>query len=397
MDVPAAAAASNPAVLGATVVSSQVGTSGRGARARAARVVAALNDQQSAHKRFTSSALSALALCGAVCGARAALAAGATEPIRIEYHAEAGCPSADDFNAQVFRRTTSARLAPSGDFARTFVVTIGRRGGSLVGSLVVRQADGTTESREVAGPDCREVATVLALATALAIDPQASLTPAPEPAPSEKPPETPRAPEPRADVNPEPVEPSEPSGPEHRTPWSLALGPTLEGGITPGIAYGGSAGFGWRAAHADDPISAVGVDLTFLHSPRHMVGATPPATGGGSASFQLVYAAPTLCSVVLAWEDVSGIAPCVGAELGAVTGWGAGLPHSSTRSRAWAAFDLGLRLHQALGSSFFVEGDVSAVLPITRWTYVFREPDTNIFNVPSAAVTGALRLGARLW
>jgi hypothetical protein len=358
--------------------------------------VVALNEKQSARKRFASSALAALALGGAACVARAALAAGATEPIRIEYHADAGCPSADDFNAQVFRRTTSARLATSGDFARTFVVTIGRRGGSLVGSLVVRQADGTTESREVAGPDCGEVSTVLALATALAIDPQASLAPAPEPAPSEKPPEPPSSPEPHADVTPEP-EPPEPSGLERRAPWTASLGPTLEGGITPGIAYGGSAGFGWRAAHADDPISAVGVELTFLRSPKHAVGATTPATGGASASFQLVYAAPTLCSVVLAWQDVSGIAPCVGAELGAVTGWGAGLPHASTRSRAWVAFDLGLRLHQALGTTWFVEGDVSAVLPITRWTYVFREPDTAIFKVPSAAVNGALRLGAWLW
>lgn len=357
----------------------------------------ALNEKQSAHKRFASSALAALVLSGAVCVGRAALAAGATEPIRIEYHAEAGCPSADDFNAQVFRRTTSARLAPNGDFARTFVVSIGRRGGALVGSLVVRQADGTTESREVAGPDCSEVATVLALATALAIDPQASLAPAPEPAPSEKPPEPPKAPEPHPDVPPEPAEPTEPGGVERRAPFTAVLGPTLEGGITPRIAYGGSAGFGWRAAHADNPISAVDVELTVLRSPKHLVGATPPATGGGSASFQLVYAAPTLCSVVLAWQDVSGIAPCVGAELGAVTGWGAGLPHSSTRSRAWAAFDLGLRLHQALGSTWFVEGDVSAVLPITRWTYVFREPNTDIFKVPSAAVNGALRLGARLW
>ncbi len=79
-----------------------------------------------------------------------------------------------------------------------------------------------------------------------------------------------------------------------------------------------------------------------------------------------------------------------------MTGWGSNLPHSSTRSRAWASFDLGLRLHQALGATWFVEGDLSAVLPITRWTYVFREPDIQIFRVPSAAVNGGLRLGARL-
>ena len=371
------------------------GGSVRCVRSRVARVVVALNQKQSARKGFASSALATLVMGGAACVARVALGAGATEPIRIEYHAEAGCPSADDFNAQVFRRTTSARLATSEDLARTFVVSIARRGGSLVGSLVVRQADGTTESREVAGPDCGEVATVLALATALAIDPQASLAPAPEP--SAKPPEPVKPPEPHPEVTSEPAEPAQPSDFERPAHFSASLGPTLEGGVTPRLAYGGSAGFGWRAAHGGDPISALGVELTFLRSPKHVVGAASPATGVASASFQLAYAEPTLCSVVLAWQDVSGIAPCVGAELGVATGWGAGLPHSTTRSRAWVAVDLGLRLHQALGPTWFVEGDVSAVLPITRWTYVFRRPDTDIFRVPSAAVYGAFRLGARLW
>lgn len=348
----------------------------------------AVNKTNSARSRLGASAACLLAVAGALCVARPLHAAGETEPIRIEYHAELGCPSADDFNAQVFRRTTSARLATSGDFARTFVVNIARHGGSLVGSLVVRQADGTTESREVAGPDCREVATVLALATALAIDPKASLAPEPATAPEKAPEPPPRAPELRP--SPEPSEPSEPSGPEANASWIVALGPTLEGGVTPGAAYGGSVGFGWRAAQADDPVSALGVDLTFLRSPKH-------AVGSASSSFQLVYAQPTLCSVVLAWQAVSGIAPCIGGEIGAVTGWGADLPHATTRSRAWVAFDLGLRVHQALGSAWFVEGYVSAVLPITRYTYVFRQPDTEIFRVPSAAVNGSLRLGVRLW
>jgi len=353
--------------------------------------VVALNEQKTARAGLRASAVRAVAVGGALCVARAALGAGATEPIRIEYHAELGCPSADDFNAQVFRRTTSARLATNDDFARTFVVTIGRRGASLVGSLVVRQADGTTESREVAGPDCGEVATVLALATALAIDPQASVAPAPAPPPSAEP-EPPRPVEPpHTEVVPEPAEPSEPSAPEARAPWVLVFGPTVEGGVTPRVAYGGSVGFGWRGGDADDPVSALGVELTLLRPPKHEVVAN------ADSSFQLFYAQPTLCSVVLAWQGVSGIAPCLSGEFGVVTGWGSNLPHATTRSRLWAAFDLGLRLHQALGAVWFVEGDVSAVLPVTRYTYVFREPDTEIFKVPSAAVNGGVRLGARLW
>ena len=323
---------------------------------------------------------------GAASAPRWAFAVDATEPIRIEYHAEVGCPSGYAFNAQVFRRTTSARLATGGDNARTFIVSIERRGNGLVGSLVVRQTDGTTESREVAGPDCGEVSKVLALATALAIDPQASLAPALEEA---APPPAPEPPKPAPPTAPPPAEPP-PRADGERAPWVVALGPTLEGGVTPQPAYGGSVGFGWRSPSGLGALSALGVEATFLKPPSHRVGTA-------RSSFQLLYARPELCSVGLEWHEESGVAPCLGAELGAVTGWGSDIAQADSRTRFWATVDMGLRLHQALGSVWFVEAELSVVLPITRYHYVFREPDTRIFVVPSAAAVGALRVGARLW
>jgi len=328
-----------------------------------------------------------LVVAGALGASRSALAADATEPIRIDYRAEVGCPSAYAFNAQVFRRTASARLATGGDTARTFIVSIERRGNTLVGSLVVRQSDGTTESREVAGPDCGEVAKVLALATALAIDPQASLAPPSEV--SEPPPPEPLKPEPVTPREPAPREP-EPSTDDDRAPWVVALGPTLEGGVTPRLAYGASAGIGWRSPSGRGALSALGVELTFVKPPSYQVGTA-------RTSFQLLYARPELCSVALKWYAESGIAPCLGGEVGAVTGWGSDIPRAESRSRLWATVDMGLRLHQALGSAWFVEVEASVVLPITRYHYVFREPDTRIFVVPSAAVVGGVRVGARLW
>jgi hypothetical protein len=334
--------------------------------------------------RLRSGLVGTLIVAGALCGSRSGFAAAATEPIRIEYHAELGCPSADQFSTQVFRRTSSARLATSADLARTFVVTIERRGNSLVGSLVVRQADGTTESREVAGPDCGEVATVLALATALAIDPEASLAPEPE-APR------PKAPEPPAPEPPHPEKtspPPEPAAAAPRAPWIVAIGPTLQGGIAPGIAYGGSAEFGWRPPRGG-ALSAVSAEFTFLRAPTEPVGSA-------SASFQFVYGKPAVCSAALEWQPESGVAACLGAELGAVTGWGSNIARSTTRSRFWGAADLGLRVHQALGSAWFVELDGSVVFPVTRYEYVFRNPDTSIFIVPSVGASGTLRVGARL-
>jgi hypothetical protein len=328
--------------------------------------------------------LEAPLVVGALCFARLAGAREATEPIRIEYRAEAGCPSADEFNDQVFRRTASARLATSGELSRTFVVSIERHGSGLQGSLVVRQADGTTESREVAGPECSEVAKVLALATALAIDPEASLAPNPEPS-------APR-PEPAAPVVPEHAEttraPHETSGEPSAHAWVVTLGPVIEAAITPRPAYGGSVGVGWRAPHGLGALSAAGVDVTYLRAPTHAVGTA-------AASFQFLYARPALCAVSLDWQLESGIAPCLSAEIGAVTGAGSNITHASTRSRVWATVDPALELHQALGAGFFAEAVLAAVLPVTRYQYVFREPTTHVYTVPGAAVYGALRLGVR--
>jgi len=314
--------------------------------------------------------------------------ADATEPIRIEYRAEAGCPSADEFNRQVFRRTSSARLATSGDTARTFIVNIERRGNRLAGNLVIRQADGTTESREVAGPGCKEVATVLALATALAIDPQASLAPEPE---------AERAPEPE----PPPVElvasppsdaPAKVPPPNDREPmaaaWIIGVGPALEAAIAPRVAFGGSLELAWRP-RGRGPVSSVGVETIYLRTPVH-------EGAGASSAFQFVYAKPSACSVALGWQKGSGLAPCVGVELGAVTGSGSDIPHTSTRTRVWSAVDLGLRLFQTLGESWFLAAEGTVVLPITRYKFVFLNPDTPVYSVPAAAAGASLRFGVRL-
>jgi hypothetical protein len=313
----------------------------------------------------------------------------ATEAIRIDYHAEPGCPSAEEFSRQVFERTSSARLAREGDTARTFVVVIARRSAGLTGSLVVRETDGSTASREVVGPDCSEVATVLALATALAIDPEASLVTHPEEKPAPPPPPPAPAPAARAPVAPEP-EPESGTAPA----WGprafvVTLGPSAEFRVTPRAAFGGSIGAGFRPTEKM-ALSALSAEVTLLRSPR-------ASLGGAYSEYQLFYVRPTACAFALTWAGDSGIAPCLGGELGAVRGWGRQLPNPATRSRAWVTVDVSARVDQSLGDTWFVEGDAGIVLPITRWHYVFREPDTSIFAVPALAATFTLRAGARIW
>jgi hypothetical protein len=321
-------------------------------------------------------------------GEAVAQAGAATEPIRIEYHAEPGCPSADEFNTQVFRRTASARLATSGDTARTFIVSIGRRGHGLTGSLFIRQADGTTESREVAGPDCGEVAKVLALATALAIDPQASLSVEPDSDRAPPPPLTPPPTEPAPPhAAPPPAAPEPPQGPG--APWLVAAGPSLEAAVAPSVAFGGTLEFGWRPRRIG-PISTAGLELTYLRTAEHH-------TQTAKSVFQYYYVRPALCSLALRWEEESGIAPCAGLEFGAVTGTGSHVPVASSHTRLWAAGDLGLRLFQALGRQWFFELDGGIVLPFTRYDYLFTDPETHVYSVPGVASAVSMRVGARLW
>ena len=88
--------------------------------------------------------------------------------------------------------------------------------------------------------------------------------------------------------------------------------------------------------------------------------------------------------------------PCLGAELGALTGTGADLPNATSETRFWAAGDVRLRVRLEPKEAWFVELAGALVLPLTRYTFVFREPDTRIYEVPWLGAAAGLRLGFRL-
>jgi hypothetical protein len=88
--------------------------------------------------------------------------------------------------------------------------------------------------------------------------------------------------------------------------------------------------------------------------------------------------------------------PCLGVELGAVTGTGAELPNATTETRFWAAGDVRLRARVEPSETWFVEVAGALVLPFTRYTFVFREPETQIYEVPWLGAAAGLRLGLRL-
>jgi hypothetical protein len=124
--------------------------------------------------------------------------------------------------------------------------------------------------------------------------------------------------------------------------------------------------------------------------------AAPPAeVSGATAAFQFYSARPRLCAFALGSADGLALAPCLGVELGAVTGEGSNLPNESTRSRFWSSVDVLARLSVALGYVFFLEVEGGLGLPLTRYEFVFRNPDTEVHRVPAGTGLLGARIGVR--
>jgi hypothetical protein len=315
------------------------------------------------------------------------------EPIRLEYAGAPECPASADFARGVFGRTTRARPAEASESsARTFVVTITKSGSRFVGSLVVREADGKTSAREVTGADCETVSEALALATSLAIDPNASLAPpaSPSDAPSDgAPPSAPSEPVP---APPPPREPDAlaPEAPPSEWNTMAALGPSAATGIAPRLALGGSLSAGRGRRTPDRALSSFGVELVVL-------GSLSDSVGTASSRFWFVFVRPELCTLGATFGPSVALLPCLGLELGTVTGVGTDIEDAATRTRFWAGADAKLALRVDLSEPWFVEASGGVVAPFVRYEFVFRDPDTSVHTIPALGATFGVKLGRRFF
>jgi len=318
-----------------------------------------------------------------------------TEPIRLEYTAPSGCPDASDFSRRVFERTSKARPAGDAEPARTFVVAIEPAAAGMQGSLVVRQDGMSTVARSVSGKNCDEVARALALATSLAIDPEAALG-VPESQGADKSGTVagasantlePRREDPEhAADEPPTTKPTSPVRNDRRA--ALLVGPSAAFGPSPNPAFGASAAFEWSSPSPVMLPSALGLELTVLTSAEHSVA-------GAGSSFDFVFARPYVCTLGLALGAKFGIVPCIGAELGAVIASGSEIASPATETRFWAAGELALRFDIALSDDWFADATASLVLPFSRYQFVFRTPETSIYDVPAVTAAFGLRIGRR--
>jgi hypothetical protein len=313
------------------------------------------------------------------------LARAETEAIRVEYEGAPGCPGSSEFLGQVFRRTSSARLVPESESARTFVIVIEKTASGVVGSLVIHETNGTTVARKVTGASCDDVAGVLALATALAIDPNAALVADDRRA---EPTVVERAEKRTPVAAPRALPPPTREGEAPPFSYGAAIGPSLMALVTPRVAVGGSvAVHAFRTDRA--ALASLGATVSFLR-------ALDSRVGSARISHQLAITRPEACLLALGSLDDVALMPCLGVELGAVTAWSSNLAVAERRTRFWATADSIVRLRIVPSVGWFLSLDASLVLPITRWSFVVRDPTTRVHTVPPIAAAGSAMVGLSL-
>jgi hypothetical protein len=334
------------------------------------------------------------------------------EPILLEYRADEGCPSSTQFERMVFKRTHSARPARSDERARVFTISLRQAGTRVQGSLTVRDGDQSLV-RRVTGNSCKELASVLALATALAIDPLAEISPEVEGTdPDALDPGTDPAAPPGTQAGtqssaqsetqpgnqqastatdssapltdtPLPYDPPDalPSAPIETT-FALSLGPELEWAATPNVAFGPSLGV---ELHAPALGWTLGVGLSALLTADERVS-------DADTNFRLFAARVQTCGLALRWHDTVQGGPCLGLQLGDLNASSSRIPFPEEVHKFWATIGVHFRVLVALDEHWHLHADVGPNLVLTQYRFTIEDPTTRIFEQGLWTGTGRLML-----
>ncbi|WP_437757023.1 hypothetical protein [Sorangium sp. So ce1389] len=298
-------------------------------------------------------------------------------PLRIEYRAEAGCPTEAEFRAHVGARLR--RQMGEAEAASAYVVTIDERDGRFTGRLGVRAADGAASDRDVAGATCDDVVAALAVVTALAIDSQAADAAAGAAAPAPSAPAsaaagadatgattvastvTASAPARAAPAPPPPTGSgrARPPGPATDVATHLTLGAQLLAGEMIGAPSLGARLF------AEPPLAAMDNGVGPLRFGAHVEASSDVPAAGGSASFLLAAVAADACPVGAALGALR-LAPCARVEGGLVAASRRGAAPARSATRGWLALALPLRARLPVWGPFLLDAEAGARMPLLR-------------------------------
>ncbi|MGK3996968.1 hypothetical protein [Sorangium sp. So ce1024] len=291
-------------------------------------------------------------------------------PLRVEYRAEAGCPTEADFRDRVVARLR--RPLGEADAASAYVVTIEERDGRFAGRLGVRAADGAAFDRDVAGDTCDDVVAALAVVTALAIDARAAEAPAtavaPAAAASASAAAAPRPPVAGARGRPSAAPPTNAPSPAPPVP-----APPPAEDATTRLTLGAQLLFGQRSGQrslgarlfAEPPVAAPdhGIGPLRFHADLETSSGVPAADG--SASSWLAAVAADACPLGATFGALH-LAPCarVGGGLHSASRRGDAPARSATRG--WLAIALPVRARLPLWGPLVLDAEAGVRVPLLR-------------------------------
>jgi hypothetical protein len=332
-------------------------------------------------------------------------------PVRIDYEAHEGCPSAEAFLEEITWRTSRARRAAESEEALSVRVRITRARDVSRGRITLGEG-GDLRARDVNGPTCDEVVAALALITALKIDPQASLAPRPPAAEprssdvagpsSDSSPPPPLSPptETRTVVLPAqsvPVRvplrpqisarstPAPPPAPALALRWTLGVHASVAFAVAPRALFGGGPFVELRVA------SGLGTSFRLA---AEVASTGTVELGPGGALFTLGIGRLDSCPAFLRPTRWLALAPCLGAEGGILRGQGVpGRVISEVKQATvpWASLGPLLRVAADAGDVVRLDVQGGPQFSLVRRSFVFDTPEVLIHEVP--AVIWTLRLG----
>ena len=319
------------------------------------------------------------------------------EPIKSRYEADAACPAESRFIEEILARTPRARLAAEGESASIFEARILRRGKRFVGTLKIHRPEGSSEAREISATTCDSVVSALALFAALAIDPSASSS---AEAPSVRPPESevvaneeqpPPSPPPPTPQMPSPTTSQPVLHPEFSNvtrnswTWNAGLQVLAMSAAAPGGVYGASL-----IASADRQ-AAPGGGLRIRLSAGYAQSLQVEA-GQGVAQVLLPNAAVAVCPLRLRVSSQWVIRACGGPRSGIYFAQGSRLAVPDQTTRFWLDLEAIGSLEWRVGRMWALEAGVGPVIPLTRYTLVFNQPETLIYTPSTFGLWGGLGL-----
>jgi hypothetical protein len=296
--------------------------------------------------------------------------------VLVRYDVAVGCPDVAEFSSKLTQRTSALRLELAQVATPDLGVTVRRESGVFHGELDVTTREGR-QRRAIDSDDCADLVSALALSAALMLEGGGGASPSAPPPRSQQGTTRPSAARddsaPRADAR-------------AMDGWRWSAGARFEATLvlTSGWALGPGAFVGLRRERGG------------IFSPSVRLGASYAVADieaeRGSARLQWVVGRADGCPLRLG-SDALAVEPCAGLGLGALHGEGTVEQPQSDLS-GWAELDVALRAQALLWQRLLLEVEGKAVVPLSRYRFLFRDPDQEIRRIRSVGAAVGLGAGA---